>query len=236
MHIAFDNLQEFQEFVEYCGFARKTLAPAEVPGIEIHEESDEYVSVTAAEVIAERGDSMMSLAQAKDEVVKRKRRTKAEMEAARAAEAAGNTDASAETHQPAGEPHDASAIHALEPAHGANPFAASTSIAQIVQAAIQAQPEQHTTLAQVADAQRGVEADKPNDPAVATPTRAAQIGKVDAIEHMRRAREFIAAKGQQVYQRTFALAGLTSNVMSYTPEQCAQHLAAMEWLHANPDA
>jgi hypothetical protein len=51
---------------------------------------------------------------------------------------------------------------------------------------------------------------------------------------MHKCREFIGAKGQQVYQQTFALAGVTSNVMAYTQEQCAAHTAAMEWILANP--
>lgn len=173
----------------------------------------------------------------------RKRRTKAEIAAAAAAEADANASAQPTGAEPAGRPDsqpqvpsDAAAPAALEPAHGANPFAAATgNIAQDVQTALAGGAQTNQTLAQISE-QQAIPLIDSKDPVVAIPIRAEQIGKLDAVEHMRRAREFIAAKGQQTYQRTFALAGLSANVMSYSPEQCATHLAAMEWLAANPDA
>lgn len=252
MHISFDSIAELRDFLDFAHEIGNMMQRAQAPSTPDAEKTYKFAdrldaavddpdtlidtSVEAATALSMPVDNATGCTAnelavpGEAEPAKRKRRTKAEMEAARAAEQAGNTDTSATGSDPASGPADAAAGQALSPAVDANPFAASgsTNLAQIMQQAVQTAG----TLAEMAKAQAAPAA----DPVTWIPARAAELGPIDAVTHMRKCREFIAAKGQAVYQKTFALAGTGSNVMSFSPEQCAAHLAAQEYLLANPEA
>lgn len=55
---------------------------------------------------------------------------------------------------------------------------------------------------------------------------------VTPFKHLTRAREFIAKHGMPKYNESFAKAGLDANVMAYTAEQRALHLEALAALEA----
>lgn len=185
---------------------------------------------------------------------KRKRRTKAEMEADKAAaeaaaEAAAN--APAETNAPT----DAQAVAAMSPLAGANPFDASTSNAPAATAALNEAPAGTTgtlsalgttveervltleagAVAQAAKADatpdtRGLEPYL-SDPADYIALRVAEMGGAfDAREHMKKCVEFIGALGKARYDEAFDLAGTSRSVATYTPADCAKHIAALEYL------
>lgn len=135
------------------------------------------------------------------EPVKRKRRTKAEIEADDKA-AAEAEQAKAQGSQDAGEASLEAARATLrdkEPTPaGTNPFNA-------------APPPDHAAPAAAAGAQ-------PDDSADTT---------VTPFQHLTRAREFIAKHGMPKYNESFAKASLDVNVMAYTAEQRALHLEAL---------
>jgi hypothetical protein len=247
MHISFDSLREMVEFVEYFGFQRgpdlrahhvaielppepETPVGALLEGGDDADDADEPVTIIEDEQIA--GFAIPPAPTG--EKPTRKRRTKAEIEADKAAALAAAANTPIDGAQPAGEAQNEPQAHAAPPVD-ANPFAAGAiNIAQTVQSAMQA-AQPGGTLGGIA-AQQGVAITEKTDPVVWIPQRGAAIGQVDALAHMNQCRAFIAANGQQRYQKSFPLAGLTPNVMSYKPEQCALHVAALEWLTANPDA
>ena len=164
---------------------------------------------------------------------KRKRRTKAEMEADKAAAAAAN--APAETNAPT----DAQAVAATSPLAGANPFDASTSNAPAATAALNEAPAGTTgTLSALGgndvrvDAQAPVDAlDADVDPQAYIALRVAEMGGAfDARQHMKKCVEFIGALGKARYDEAFDLAGTSRSVATYTPADCAKHIAALEYL------
>ncbi|WWQ12983.1 tail protein [Ralstonia phage PQ43W] len=67
------------------------------------------------------------------------------------------------------------------------------------------------------------------DPQAWLAQRVAEIQAVEPVEHLSRARGFISAHGMAAYSDTFTLAGLGPNVAAYAPEDCARHVAAMEY-------
>jgi len=170
-------------------------------------------------------------AQDQAEPPKRKRRTKAEIEAARAADAATPPTQDAA-------PSDAQAVAATSPIAGANPFDTSTSNDAAAVGALTEAPAGTTgTLAAlgevVADMTReaveGQGADV--DPQAYIALRVAELGGTfDPREHMKKCVEFIGALGKAKYDEAFALAGTSRAVASYTPADCAKHIAALEYL------
>ncbi|AAN38063.1 gp65 [Burkholderia phage Bcep781] len=159
----------------------------------------------------------------------RKRRTKAEIEADKAE--AANTPPD-ETKAPT----DAQAIAATSPLAGANPFDASTSNAPAATAALNEAPAGATsTLNALANAQveTAVLGDgaKSVDPQAFIQLRVAEMGGTfDPREHMKKCVEFIGALGKAKYDEAFTLAGTSRAVASYTPADCAKHIAALEYL------
>lgn len=180
------------------------------------------------------GPAQQAPVQDQAEPPKRKRRTKAEIEADRAAaEAAAN--APAETNAPT----DAQAIAATSPLAGANPFDASTSNAPAATAALNEAPAGTTgTLSALGgnDVRAGAQAAADGlgadvDPQSYIALRVAEMGGAfDAREHMKKCVEFIGALGKARYDDAFDLAGTSRSVATYTPADCAKHIAALEYL------
>ena len=50
--------------------------------------------------------------------------------------------------------------------------------------------------------------------------------EVSQVDHLNMARTFIGKHGMDKYNQSFALAGLTNNVMGYSVADCAKHAAA----------
>lgn len=175
--------------------------------------------------------------QTEPEPPKRKRRTKAEIEADKAAAAAGAlTDERPDTNAPS----DAQATAATSPLAGANPFDASTSNAPAATAALSEAPAGTTgTLSALggsdarADAQAAADGEgaTPVDPQAFIELRVAEMGGAfDAREHMKKCVEFIGALGKVRYDEAFDLAGTSRSVATYSPADCAKHIAALEYL------
>lgn len=196
------------------------------------------------------GPAQQPPVQDQDEPPKRKRRTKAEIEADRAriqADVEAKMRAEGQQFVRTGDvqaeaPTDAQAIAATSPLAGANPFDASTSNEPAATAALNEAPAGATgTLAalveQPAVSQReaaqaavdGLGADV--DPQAFIQLRVAEMGGTfDPREHMKKCVEFIGALGKAKYDEAFTLAGTSRAVASYTPADCAKHIAALEYL------
>lgn len=140
----------------------------------------------------------------------RKRRTKAEIEAENSAKA-GQTAA-----QPQLTAQEAIAQALASAAAGNAP------------GALAAEPVQAANIPDVPEAL------SPTDPKLLPhefiQQRAAELGEMQAIEHLNAARNFIAKHGMPKYNESFQLCGLHANVMQFTPAECAMHAAALEWL------
>lgn len=253
MKIEFNSLDELDGFVQYL-FKTREAAPRiggtspalgapygvdepEVPDAQ-HEaqiETRVYADGSSATGVAPLPESSPAPAAQVNAagLPKRKRRTKAEIEADKAAaEAAANTPA--ETNAPT----DAQAVAATSPLAGANPFDASTSNAPAATAALNEAPAGTTgTLAalgsSVADTAMAL-ADEHGgrvDPQAFIQLRVAEMGGTfDPREHMKKCVEFIGALGKAKYDEAFTLAGTSRAVASYTPADCAKHIAALEYL------
>lgn len=63
-----------------------------------------------------------------------------------------------------------------------------------------------------------------------TQTPAASPAQTDDVTHLKLCREFIQQHGMPKYNESFTLSGLSNNIMSFTAEQRAQHLAALQQL------
>lgn len=264
MKFEFNSLDELDGFVQYLFKAREHGARVagashalgvpygETPVPDAHLTPEERAAAwqdmvdtapgTTGEQLANVGAALATQAAAtamprqdQADPPKRKRRTKAEMEADKAAaEAAAN--APAETNAPT----DAQAVAATSPLAGANPFDASTSNAPAATAALNEAPAGTTgTLSALgssdarADAQAaavdGLGADV--DPQSYIALRVAEMGGAfDAREHMKKCVEFIGALGKARYDEAFDLAGTSRSVATYTPADCAKHIAALEYL------
>lgn len=238
MEIIFHNLSELLEFMEFAGYVpRSAVTDALVNALVEHAPVREPLVPHTQEEIdaANLAARQQSDIQGEPETAKRKRRTKAEIEAdKRAAEEAATQSVQA---GPQSAP-SAPAEHKAKP----NPFAvdAANMVANIqtmmggeviapsaLAAAAHAEPSAaeatHTAHALIAD------------PAVWISQRAAEIGTVKQGEHLKICRNFISKFSLPKYNESFDLAGLTPNVMQYTPEQCALHQATLEFM-SQPDA
>lgn len=182
--------------------------------------------------------------QTEAEPPKRKRRTKAEIEADKAA-AAANVPI---VETPA--PSDAQAAAATSPLAGANPFDASTSNAPAETAALNEAPAGTTGALSALGEQTGYDpiatataeilagavasgaaVEAPLDPQAFIELRVAEMGGTfDPREHMKKCVEFIGALGKAKYDEAFTLAGTSRSVATYTPADCAKHIAALEYL------
>lgn len=144
------------------------------------------------------------------EPTRRKRRTKAEIEADEKAAAAAR-DAVAQTS--AAGAGEKAAGPAVQP-EGANPFAQTAAPAGGPETAPVEQVPATGSDPVASDAATGEDGET-----VVTP-----------FQHLTRAREFIAKHGMPKYNETFAKAGVDVNVMGYSAYQRSLHMAAMDEL------
>lgn len=194
---------------------------------------------TAAQAAASQQDQ--------DAPPKRKRRTKAEIEADHVriqAEVEAKMHAEGRQFVRTGgaqdeAPTDAQAVAATSPLAGANPFDASTSNEPAATAALNEAPAGATgTLAALGSEVVGATQSAVTEMVTAGGTPADYIalrvaemgGTFDPREHMKKCVEFIGALGKAKYDEAFTLAGTSRSVASYTPADCAKHIAALEYL------
>ena len=249
MKIEFDGIADLREFLAFAGYERRIVVEQTGPtaiamyasGIDVPDAhltpeqraAAQVVHIGASEQQGVGGESDQSPAQRLGDKPPRKRRTKAEIEADKLA-AAAHPAPVVET--PA--PSDAQATAATSPLAGANPFDASTSNAPAATAALNEAPAGTMgTLSALgsdvrAEAQSvvdGLGADV--DPQSYIALRVAEMGGAfDAREHMKKCVEFIGALGKARYDEAFDLAGTSRSVATYTPADCAKHIAALEYL------
>lgn len=242
MELKFESLGELDQFMQFCAHVGRQIVGGE-PVQSVDHTADFYRApvaddtpeVSAEESIAERerqntvNEAFIAetvAANAEAAKPKRTRRTKAEMEAARAVDTPPAYDT------PEGAQHVAAAHDAAqpEPEPRGNPFAASPS----TQAILDAPNQSAATLAGMAAMQQGVGETMPAAPA----TRQQRIMRImaegvltDSLAHLKHCQKFIQSHGMAVYEKSFA-DGLTTNIAVYTAEQCALHVAILEELAA----
>jgi hypothetical protein len=254
MHISFDNLGELDEFLKWVANGTAPLLPVLAPQATLAAEllRGEWADKIAADEAETPEQALrtahIDVAEVRAEMAaepqKRKRRTKAEMQAdaeretglqqpgalpegqgtepgSSTPETAGNAAVQAAL---AGDAVGAAAALANVPL-GDSPFAIR-SADQVRADVLANEPVQPAgTLPPVA---------KPQGP---EETRAwiemTAVGKFNAItpvDHMNLAKNFIAAKGMSGYNESFGLVGLSNNIMGFTQEQRALHAAALDFL------
>lgn len=234
MLLQFDNLDDLDNFLAWAGRGR--LGSAIVIGADPE-------PMTGADVFT-KGDGSPADQEAQDlqsgpydpdytgptappqpiDKPKRTRRTKAEIEAENAAANVAQQPASTS-------PEEAAKNTGGTP--GETP--AQAAIRQALEAAKLAKEAKAAGDAELAQAANAVaEALSPTDPKLLPhefiQKRAAELGEMQAIEHLNAARNFIAKHGMPKYNESFQLCGLHANVMQFTPAECATHAAALEWL------
>ena len=155
-------------------------------------------------------DDKEAPAQPAAEPAKRKRRTKAEIEADEKAETARIAATKA-------------AYEAAEACRAENFEEAGAAMKQAAQPAAEAakQPEGTNPFEMVDNALSTPPADAQGD-------GAGESEVITPFQHLTRAREFIAKHGMPKYNETFAKAGLDANVMAYSAYQRAVHVAALD--------
>jgi hypothetical protein len=252
VRIEFNNLEELDDFIGWVRNGRAAehsrLTNA-VPAASTVRVSDERSSAGLDIAKVRHDDGSVTTTSigvppdvAPDEITpadkpKRARRTKAEMEAARAAELAAQTGATepvlaepqAAPSEPANEPENAAAANG-------NPFSNGT---KMIEAALVA-PDAASATRAVGEALRA-ESARPDtagatDAAAWIAAKEQELIKVDAIECLRLSRNFIAKHGFQNYQRVFALTGLPAEITKYKEAERLQHAATMAFLAEHPDA
>jgi hypothetical protein len=238
MKLEFDSITELENFLMFSAHIGKAFAVAPEPVQRVDAAADfyaapdnvngntikltdeqvalldaEYQAAIGAPVKATQGEDGPLMADGgAAEAPKRRRRTKAEIEADKAAE--GKTVAPAAE----GAPADTSAMTGAavaEPAStpgAGNPFA----VAPAMQAVLDAPNQGAATLAAMAATQNAETA--PAAPRV-----------IESIEHLRACQGFIQKHGMAKYNETFR-DGLNANIAIYTPEQRAQHVTILESL------
>lgn len=201
MRLEFNSVSELAEFFDFMQGSRHQIASlAMTAGAMFAEgaQDGETVELTpapeqATDIVAE------GTVESPEPKVKRTRRTKAEMEAARAA-----------------------VTEALERGEVVeNPFA------QQAEAQAPANPQFQEEVAKIAQTDPH---DVAGDAAGFIKARVAERPELTQIEHLNVARAFIGKYGMDKYNQSFALAGVTNNVMAYQPSDCALHAAALDFL------
>jgi len=216
-----NDIGELDQFMQYCvhvgrQFLQSTLGhtAAAAAASKSQEPRDLFVEAMAKlpDTPPEDAEPLSRLIEQHSENVetqepaRRKRRTKAEMEAARAGEtttelvATGSMDAAAD-------------IAAATPVD--NPFAIAATATQVI---LDAPAQSSSMLAGTAVMQAA-------DKATAAPSG------IESIEHLRACQSFIQTHGMTKYNESFR-DGLSANIAAYTPEQRAQHVAILEQLAA----
>lgn len=224
MQLTFDHLEELQEFLKFCGYAKRETCELSVQinsgdlTRAVNEAAAEWAANPAAGTHDEAPESDRDLSghpvaelAVAAEPPKRKRRTKAEIDAEKAAATgSGPADATAAV---AGENH-------------ANPFAQGALPAE----AKPADPEPAPTPAPAAAPAPMTTAVVGNDASEFIAARLVERPTLENVAHLAIARAFIGKHPMTKYTESFALAGLSPNVMGYTPEDCARHAAALDFL------
>lgn len=238
MELKFDSISELEQFLMFSAHIGRAFAQAPIPAPEsepspaqlaAHDETVAAVdeSFTQKQNAINEEFVPETVAAQEEEAPRRKRRTKAEMEADRfaaqvkAAHAAGNAPAAtAAAAQPdtSGTTSAVVAESASTPA-GANPFAVASPATQAI---LEAPNHSAAVLAGMAAMQN-----PPVDEAPASP--APRV--IESIEHLRACQSFIQVHGMTKYNESFR-EGLNANIAAYTPEQRAQHVAILEALAA----
>lgn len=227
MRFEFASVAELDEFLIFCSRIHQSKpvtvnvhldehGDEPLPEIDEAPEISEIVEMTPNQSLAHREAQDAKNAAYIAETVKqnavesqrRKRRTKAEMEAARAAEQAGNAS-------PAGEATTDGAStnspeSATEAAGAGNPFAQPMPTGN--------EPIQNAAPEDVPDVIQFIK------------SRLGERPEVSQVDHLNMARTFIGKHGMDKYNQSFALAGLTNNAMGYSVADCATHAAALDFL------
>lgn len=210
MRIEFDSLTDLEQFIEFAGFVRPCIPTA---GKLIKEqiftvgEPDADGPIEAPE--SDRDLSGHPVAEAAAEAKPaRKRRTKAEMAAARAVGA--QLDSASQIGEALSETTPAGTQTAIAPENTGNPFAQQEL--PKTEPVEEKQPAKHGDLTEF------------------LASRLAERPEVSQIEHLNLARAFIGKHGMPKYNESFALVGLSSNVMTFGPTECAKHAAVLDFL------
>lgn len=225
MLLQFNHMDELNQFMEWAGYTKKGQAITAIgPG-------PESLHGFAASVPMENGpdrlvpEPVTGEAQSTDAAqapTPRKRRTKAEIEAERAAAAVAPDNAdTTSTEKPQMTAQEAIA-QALATAELRKKRAEQT-----------AEPVQAASIPDVPEASSLSPLDPALMPSDFIARRGAEISELPAIEHLNAARNFIAKHGMPKYNESFSLCGLSPNVLQFSPQDCALHAAALEWLDAN---
>jgi len=214
MHISFDTLDELNAFTEWAGFKQPKYALQQLLAASDYSESrvgcDGEVVAQAPAQTTEQGENTATTA---PEGAKRKRRTKADIEA----EKAVTTSAEWPFTPPAQTQLDPRTFAATAPQ-----TAEQLGVAPIIE--LNAAPIETPTETLTDDAARALVAQL-----------AAKLGAVDAAKHLDQCRAFIQARGMTAYASAGAFVGLTSSPVGFDDAQRALHRAALEyWATANP--
>lgn len=205
MKFEFDSLSELEQFLMFSAHIGRAFATAPAP--EQVAMSANVPSELRTEIDKAPGVAAVIAAQEEAEKPTRKRRTKAEIEAERAAEVPVGASVPDVTVAPA----ETAAEQVAEPAPQGNPFAAAPAM----QAILDAPNQGAATLAAMAAL---------NAPVV-------ELKPIESIDHLRACQAFIQKHGMTKYNESFGGA-LSPNIAAYTPEQRSEHVAKLEALGA----
>lgn len=229
INVTFESIAELDEFVARLGLPAAQVVSYVAPALSpvVIDAFSDAIAPDEAQTPEQAASEVVTAAQEKP---KRTRRTKAEIETARAAESAPVEDAPSA-------PGDEAATPAPIVNEG-NPFASAAPAANAAIQAALAGASNDQTLAALAEVQVPAavvaKSAKPTDPEhIKTWLHDTAVGNIGPLEmgaHMARAKAFIAKNGNAKYNETFVVAGLDPNIMVYTDEQRAYHAAALEFV------
>lgn len=254
MNLQFDSIRELEEFLMFTAHIGRafatapSVAPMNQAAVSCNEASSEPVAnlsagdpagnetdvAPVAAGSASATDNKGEDGAAPAEAPRRKRRTKAEIEAERAAAAgevpnvpaAGPTEMSVQPSVSESLSSSETATGSVPVAPAGNPFA----VAPAMQAVLDAPNQGAATLAGMAATQNVSTA-----PVLDVRARAAAIladpAQVESIAHLRACQGFIQKHGMPKYNESFR-EGLNANIAVYQPDQRALHLAILESLDA----
>jgi hypothetical protein len=211
MQFTFNSLDELTEFLEWISVAQGaqfTEAPVLGAAVNVSVKQAEQLADALADTVDDDDDGNNHInlwpqtgdGEQSAEPTKRKRRTKAEMEAARIAEATTSTPS-----EPVAMPTTA---EGMPPS--ANPFAAVAAV-----------PAPPAAMVETRNADGSVTTAPAQTPAVEPVSDV-----VTQKAHLEHCKSFIAAKGLGAYNDTVKAVGAT-NVLAFTDEQRAMHVAIM---------
>lgn len=250
MRFEFNDLAELEHFIKWSGHLHLREVAAFQAASEsalrlatpetVTEASDEAAPTAIGEDRADFNVEQPAAEKSIEEPAKRKRRTKAEIEADKAAEAqrlAANAQANATADANLAEHGaEAAAVYAkpeTTPAgtttavaseNTGNPFAQQS----LPPADTRTEPENPPKSALAAPPAKTGNLQHDCNEFVAA--RLQERPELDQKSHLDLARLFIGKHGMSKYQQSQELTGLSANVMVYTPADCARHAAALEFL------